>query len=311
MAQDLGADSDSRPFTEVAVGLVIRPQTSHGAVQTSGQKVLMGQRPEGKAYTGWWEFPGGKIEAGETVDAALARELNEELNLNIQGSLPWVVRTHSYPHARVRLHFRRIFAWTGEPTAMEKQAFAWQPMDRIVLEPLLPAALPLLQMLRWPSRLALIGFTEAGVSADRCFEGLTDPLVQASQKLLLRFDESFHCAVLGEGAGALQAAAYREAIGLVLDRASHLGVEVFLARDLKALGLAHVAGYWWTAPTESAGDLAKLYVEALDTLAATVVLDPQLSALDRQRLALEAEVPLYWRDERDLALGGHGAVVML
>lgn len=161
-AQD-GAGEDTRAFTEVAVGIVHRrgPQ---------GWEVLMAQRPEGKPYAGWWEFPGGKLEAGESVAQALARELREELGLQVQASSAWVMREHAYPHARVRLHFHRIFDWSGEPSSLEGQAFAWQPLAQIKLRPLLPAALPVLEMLQWPPVLAVHGFdghpaSEAGVRA--------------------------------------------------------------------------------------------------------------------------------------------------
>jgi 8-oxo-dGTP diphosphatase len=142
---DSSDQTDTRPFTEVAVGLVFDAQG----------RVLMGQRPAGKAYAGWWEFPGGKIEPGETVDAALARELEEELGLRIAVSFPWVLREHSYEHARVRLHFRRVFEFSGQPEAREGQAFAWCNAQAIEVEPLLPAALPLLPWLALPRTLVL------------------------------------------------------------------------------------------------------------------------------------------------------------
>ena len=93
------------PVVDVAVGVVLRDD---GAV-------LLGQRPPGKPYAGWWEFPGGKLETGESVADALARELHEELGLDEVRSTPWVVRGHAYPHATVRLWFRRVRGWRGEP----------------------------------------------------------------------------------------------------------------------------------------------------------------------------------------------------
>lgn len=132
--------TDARALTEVAVGLVF----------DQGGRVLLGQRPEGKPYAGWWEFPGGKLESGEGVAEALARELHEELGLELRASLPWIVREHSYPHARVRLHFRRVFDWRGVPTSREGQAFAWVRPEAIDRSPLLPATLPILGMLGLP-----------------------------------------------------------------------------------------------------------------------------------------------------------------
>jgi 8-oxo-dGTP diphosphatase len=149
---DSSVQTDTRPFTEVAVGLVFDGQG----------RVLMGQRPAGKAYAGWWEFPGGKIEARETVDAALARELEEELGLKIAASFPWVLREHSYEHARVRLHFRRVFQFSGQPEGREGQAFAWCNAQAIEVEPLLPAALPLLPWLALARTLVLEQFKSDG-----------------------------------------------------------------------------------------------------------------------------------------------------
>lgn len=103
---DAGATrADPADLVDVAVGVLIRPD---GAV-------LFGQRPAGKPYAGWWEFPGGKLEAGESVEQALARELHEELGIDVHESRPWVVREYRYPHAHVRLHFQRIVSWAGEP----------------------------------------------------------------------------------------------------------------------------------------------------------------------------------------------------
>jgi 8-oxo-dGTP diphosphatase len=142
MSQDPA--TDNRPFTAVAVGLLFDAKG----------RVLLAQRPQGKAYAGWWEFPGGKLEAGETVGQALARELQEELGIQIHRSYPWVVRQHSYEHARVKLFFHRVFAWTGLPQTLEGQQFMWSDAasvgtdDRV--KPLLPAALPLLPWLALP-----------------------------------------------------------------------------------------------------------------------------------------------------------------
>lgn len=129
------------PAIDVAVGVVIRDGT-----------VLLGQRVAGKPYAGWWEFPGGKVEKGETIAHALARELHEELGLEVGASHPWVVREFSYPHARVRLHFRRVFRFEGEPVAREGQAFAWaRYRARIEQAPLLPATVPAIGWLRLPA----------------------------------------------------------------------------------------------------------------------------------------------------------------
>ena len=125
-----------RPVTEVAVGVL---------VQSDG-RYLLAQRPAGKPYEGYWEFPGGKLEPGETVEAALARELHEELGIDVQASHRWHVLEHDYPHAYVRLYFCKVTAWHGEPHGREGQAFAWQTLPAQV-SPLLPATIPVLEWL--------------------------------------------------------------------------------------------------------------------------------------------------------------------
>jgi 8-oxo-dGTP diphosphatase len=120
---------------DVAVGILI---------QSSGE-VLLAQRPEGKPYAGYWEFPGGKVESGEPIVQALKREFVEELGVEIVSAEPWCCVEHVYPHAHVRLHFYLSRAWTGLPQSLEGQALAWQ--GEVKLEPLLPATIPLIQWL--------------------------------------------------------------------------------------------------------------------------------------------------------------------
>ena len=123
---------DRRPLTRVAVAIIER--TVDGEHQ-----VLFAQRPAGKAYAGYWEFPGGKIEAGESVIDALIREIDEELGLHIKSATLWRSERFSYEHAHVELNFCRSSDWSGEPHGREGQAFAWQSPDAISLSPLLPA----------------------------------------------------------------------------------------------------------------------------------------------------------------------------
>jgi 8-oxo-dGTP diphosphatase len=134
-----------KPPTEVAVGLVFSPQ---------GQ-VLFAQRPQGKPYAGWWEFPGGKLEAGESVEAALTRELHEELGLHIHTVQRWITRTHVYAHATVRLHFCKVADFSGQPQSLEAQAFTWSDVATPTVAPILPGALPMLPWLTLPDTLQL------------------------------------------------------------------------------------------------------------------------------------------------------------
>lgn len=134
-------DSTPRAVVDVAVGVVLQPDG----------RFLLNSRPEGKPYAGYWEFPGGKLEAYETVEQALIRELREELALEVETASPWVTIEHVYPHAHVRLHFMRVTQWRGEPQACEGQQFAWFDVHDQRPEPLLPAAYPCLAWLALPA----------------------------------------------------------------------------------------------------------------------------------------------------------------
>jgi 8-oxo-dGTP diphosphatase len=126
---------------------------------------LLAQRPSGKVYGGYWEFPGGKLEPGEPPAKALARELHEELGLEIANATPWITRVYTYPHGTVRLHFFRVHRWSGEPHGREGQAFAWQRVEAITVAPMLPANQPVLRGLRLPTEYALSNAGEVGDEA--------------------------------------------------------------------------------------------------------------------------------------------------
>jgi 8-oxo-dGTP diphosphatase len=122
--------------TEVAVGILIR----------SNGDFLMTTRPAGKAYAGYWEFPGGKLEANETVEEALRRELIEEIGVTIQDVKVWRSSLVDYPHALVRLTFCKIFTWTGRLHMRESQQFAWQNLP-VQVKPVLAGTVPVLEWL--------------------------------------------------------------------------------------------------------------------------------------------------------------------
>lgn len=129
----MGAADGARQPVDVAVGVLIAPDG----------RFLLTSRPEGKVYAGHWEFPGGKVEPGESVEDALRRELHEELGITIGHAEPWQVTLHDYPHALVRLHFCKVFHWSGEFQMRERQQMAWQDLPASVA-PLLPGTLPVL-----------------------------------------------------------------------------------------------------------------------------------------------------------------------
>jgi len=146
---------------DVAVGVIERPD---------GQ-VLLARRPEGKPYAGYWEFPGGKVEPGEPVAEALARELAEELGLREVRSVPWITVRHHYPHATVRLMFRRVRHWQGEAQPREAQVLAWRHPLSIELRPLLPASIRPIRWLQLPQVYRISCAAELGLQA---FERLVD-----------------------------------------------------------------------------------------------------------------------------------------
>jgi 8-oxo-dGTP diphosphatase len=128
------AEGAARTPVDVAVGVLI------GA----DGRFLLTSRPPGKVYAGHWEFPGGKLEAGESVEQALRRELHEELGITIGRPEPWKVEQFDYPHALVRLHFCKVLAWQGEFEMREGQQMAWQALP-VEVVPVLPGTVPVLQ----------------------------------------------------------------------------------------------------------------------------------------------------------------------
>jgi 8-oxo-dGTP diphosphatase len=125
----------ARVPVDVAVGVLIDGEG----------RFLLTSRPPGKVYAGYWEFPGGKLEAGESVQAALRRELHEELGISIGASVAWKIEEVDYPHALVRLHFRKVFEWRGDFEMREGQRMSWQALP-VSVAPVLPGTVP---VLRW------------------------------------------------------------------------------------------------------------------------------------------------------------------
>lgn len=140
-------------------------EVAAAVLQDSDGRFLLAQRPAGKIWAGYWEFPGGKIEAGETAAQALQRELHEELGINVQQAYPWITRVFDYPHATVRLNFFRVTRWAGELHPHEGQQFAWQRFPEITVAPLLPANAPVLRALSLPPLYAISNVAGLGEDA--------------------------------------------------------------------------------------------------------------------------------------------------
>lgn len=162
--------------TNVAAGVLINDRN----------EFLLATRPEGKAYAGWWEFPGGKIEAGETPREAAIREIAEELGVTVTQAYPWLTETFVYPHKTVRLQFFQVTGWTGTLHPHEGQTFSWHKMGTLEIEQILPANLPILRALALPRFYAITHAYEIGEQEQlarlqaRLAEGLL--LIQVREK---------------------------------------------------------------------------------------------------------------------------------
>jgi len=160
------ARQSSAPSTSLGTGVARHPsarvEVAAAVIQRGDGSFLLGQRPAGKVYAGWWEFPGGKVEAGEAPEHALARELHEELGIEVETAYPWLTRDYDYAHAAVRLRFFRVLKWSGTLRGRESQRFVWQAPDAISVDPLLPANAPILRALKLPTVYAITHAAELG-----------------------------------------------------------------------------------------------------------------------------------------------------
>ncbi|MFZ2266138.1 MAG: Nudix family hydrolase [Azonexus sp.] len=166
-------------IVEVAAAVMLRAE---------GREFLLAQRPEGKVYAGYWEFPGGKVEPGESVRQALIRELQEELGITVTECSPWLTRQFTYPHATVRLNFWRATAWTGEigiTAPLEHSAIEWQTCGQPAsVAPILPANDPILKALALPTTMAITMGEQEGV--ERQLERLEEALDRGLRLIQVR-----------------------------------------------------------------------------------------------------------------------------
>lgn len=137
-------------------------EVAAAVIQKTDGSFLLAQRPPGKPYAGYWEFPGGKIAQGESAEQALARELREELGIQVIAAYPWLTREFTYSHATVRLKFFRVTHWQGEPHGLENQTICWQSPHHLTVTPMLPANIPILRALQLPILYAISNVAALG-----------------------------------------------------------------------------------------------------------------------------------------------------
>lgn len=195
-------------------------QVAAGCLINAAGEVLIAQRPTGKIAAGQWEFPGGKIEAGESAHDALVRELHEELGVEVRTARPLIRITHDYSDRTVVLDTWRVSAFDHQPHGRENQAIAWVHPERLHEYPLLAADEPIVTALRLPNDYV---FTPASMSAEALSRGL-DTLPRGALLRLRQpaLSESAYAALASE----LSARCRERGLGLMLDREPSLVASV-------------------------------------------------------------------------------------
>ncbi len=198
MAKSAPPPEDSKnpaPIVDVAVGVLQRPDG----------RVLLAQRPTGKPEAGFWEFPGGKIEAGEDRVAALKRELREELGVEALEAQPWISREHAYPRLTARLHLFRIPRWRGTAQAREGQRLRWEDPRAVAAAPLLEANHTIIRALALPRIYAI---TKASAFGQNEFLQRLRTALEKGVRLVQLREPSLEGTALAEFAAAVCALAH-------------------------------------------------------------------------------------------------------
>lgn len=235
-------------------------------IERSDGSFLLAQRPAGKVYAGYWEFPGGKVESDEPLPAALKRELHEELGIDVEIAYPWLVQIYAYPHAKVRLNFFRVRAWHGDPHGKEKQQLAWQHLSGLDVAPLLPANAPVLRALGLACEYAITHAGEIGANEQlrlldrRLAQGLR--LIQVREKSMQasareRFAEAVIAAARPYGAKVMINSDIELAARLGADGVHLTAAQLSRLEERPALG-------WCAASCHDAAELARAAELGLD-----------------------------------------------
>jgi len=257
---------------------------------------LLAERPLGKVYAGYWEFPGGKVEPGETRLAALVRELHEELGIEVDVATPWLTRIYTYPHATVRLNFFRVTRWHGEAHGKENQRIDWQMPDAVAVAPLLPANGPILRALSLPPLYAISHAAELG---EACFLERLQVALDNGLKLVQLREKQLPAAELERLATQVVALAHAHGARVLVNG------DLELARKVGADGVHLAAAQllaltqrpeveWCAASAHNAAELSRAAELGLDF----AVLSPV-----KPTLSHPGATPLGWEGFAELAAG--------
>ena len=292
-------------------------EVSAAVLQRPDGSFLLAQRPADKIWAGYWEFPGGKIEPGETPYHALVRELREELGIGVETAYPWITRIFTYPHAMVRLNFFRVTEWCGELHPHEGQEFAWQPSlsptlsrkrerEQIGVSPILPANAPILRALELPDLYAISNVRELGVEE---FLQRLEAALQNGLRLLQLREKHLSRDELRELARRVTALAHEHGARVLLNGDVALAQEV--GADGVQLTAAQLAGLherptvdWCAASCHNAEELRRAEALGCDLALLSPVLPtlshpgaPHLGWKNFSAIAVGSSIPVY-------ALGG-------
>jgi len=188
-----------------------------GVLQDARGRILLARRTEGRDLAGLWEFPGGKREAGESPEAALARELHEELGIEVEIGEPLVCVPHRYPHKRLQLDVRRIVSWRGMPKGHEGQALAWVPQHKLASYSMPTADRPVVAALLQPDRYLV---TPAPIDDAQWLQAIDRAIEGGIRRIQLR------------ASAAIGAARWRGLVIAAVASCRSAGVEVLVNGDI-------------------------------------------------------------------------------
>lgn len=248
-------------------------------IEDAQGQVLLSRRPEQAHQGGLWEFPGGKVEPGESVSHALLREIREELGLEVRQHRPLISVTHHYPDKSVQLDVHQVKEFSGEPLGLEGQPLAWVPKEQLTSYPMPAADRPIVTAIRLPPTYLITGPDPS--RRDRFLQQLESALTRGHQLVQLRAPQLAEGEYLGLAQGA-QALCRRHGAWLLLnapprlaDRVNADGIHLNSRRLMALKARPLPADQWVAASCHNAAELRRAEELGLDF----VVLSPVLRTL--------------------------------